>query len=129
MRKMVKDGEADFLVAERVWQEFALGLMEARPSRMFEVLRECGALAHLLPEVDALFGVPFVLDGGDEADAGVHPGGKSTGRGAENLSARGETSVATRNQHDVDVDALNLDTGDASRVRVEAHSAELETEA
>ena len=45
-------------VAERVWQELARGLMEARPSRMFELLRACGALARLLPELDALFGVP-----------------------------------------------------------------------
>ena len=58
MRQMVVDGEVDHLVAERVWQELAKGLMESRPSRMFEVLRECGALARLLPEVDALFGVP-----------------------------------------------------------------------
>ncbi|MFM2066003.1 MAG: hypothetical protein RLZZ584_912 [Pseudomonadota bacterium] len=57
-RQMVQAGEVDALVAERVWQEIARGLMEARPSRLFEVLRECGALARLLPEVDRLFGVP-----------------------------------------------------------------------
>ena len=48
MRAMVQDGEADHLVAERVWQELARGLMEEKPSRMFEVLRECGALQVLL---------------------------------------------------------------------------------
>jgi len=52
MREMVASGEIDHLVAERVWQEFARGLMEAKPSRMLDVLRECGALARLLSEVD-----------------------------------------------------------------------------
>jgi len=54
MRSMVDAGEADALVAERVWQEVALGLMEQQPSRMFKALRECGALARVLPEVDTL---------------------------------------------------------------------------
>ena len=58
MRQMVENGEADTLVAERVWQELAKGLMEKNPRRMIEVLRECGALKVLLPEVDALFGGP-----------------------------------------------------------------------
>jgi tRNA nucleotidyltransferase (CCA-adding enzyme) len=51
LRDMVAGGEADHLVAERVWQELSRGLMEAQPSRMFAVLRDCGALAHLLPEL------------------------------------------------------------------------------
>ena len=72
MRAMVLAGEADHLVAERVWQELARGLMEAQPSRMFAVLRECGALARLLPEVDALFGVPQRADYHPEIDTGVH---------------------------------------------------------
>jgi tRNA nucleotidyltransferase (CCA-adding enzyme) len=72
MCRMVADGEVDHLVAERVWQEFAKGLMEARPSRMLGVLRDCGALAKLLPEVDALFGVPQRPDFHPEGDAGVH---------------------------------------------------------
>ena len=58
MRDMVDNGEADALVAERVWQELSRGLMEAKPSRMIEVLRACGALKVVLPEADALFGVP-----------------------------------------------------------------------
>jgi len=58
MRRMAENGEADALVPERVWQELARGLMEARPSRMFEVLRECGALEHVMPEVDALWNEP-----------------------------------------------------------------------
>jgi tRNA nucleotidyltransferase (CCA-adding enzyme) len=53
MRAMVKAGEADALVAERVWQELAVGLMEAAPSKMFALLRRCGALARVLPELDA----------------------------------------------------------------------------
>lgn len=72
MRSMVSDGEIDYLVAERVWQELARGLLEIRPSRMFETLRECGALARLLPEVDALFGVPQSAQHHPEIDTGVH---------------------------------------------------------
>ena len=72
MRGMVDCGEVDHLVAERVWQELAKGLMENRPSRMFEILRECGALRRLLPEVDALFGVPQRADYHPEIDAGIH---------------------------------------------------------
>ena len=72
MRQMVEHGEVDALVPERVWQELARGLMEARPSRMFEVLRECGALARLLPEVDRLWGVPQRADYHPEIDTGVH---------------------------------------------------------
>ncbi|WP_454872775.1 multifunctional CCA addition/repair protein [Paraburkholderia xenovorans] len=72
MRKMVADGEVDALVAERVWQEMSRGLMEKKPSRMFGVLRECGALARILPEIDALFGVPQRADYHPEVDTGVH---------------------------------------------------------
>ena len=72
MRAMVANGEADALVAERVWQELSRGLMEAKPSRMFEVLRACGALARVLPEVDALYGVPQSAVHHPEVDTGVH---------------------------------------------------------
>ncbi|MBS1130391.1 MAG: metal dependent phosphohydrolase [Proteobacteria bacterium] len=72
MRSMVACGEVDHLVAERVWQELAKGLMEQKPSRMFEVLRDCGALARLLPEVDKLFGVPQRADYHPEIDTGIH---------------------------------------------------------
>ena len=72
MRGMVEAGEVDALVPERVWQELARGLMEQRPSRMFEVLRECGALAVLLPEVDRLWGVPQTAVHHPEIDTGVH---------------------------------------------------------
>ena len=72
MREMVEAGEVDALVAERVWQELSRGLMEARPSRMFEVLRACGALARLLPEVDRLWGVPQRPEYHPEVDTGVH---------------------------------------------------------
>ena len=72
MREMVDAGEADHLVAERVWQELARGLMEEKPSRMFEVLRECGALQVLLPEVQRLWGVPQRAEYHPEIDTGVH---------------------------------------------------------
>lgn len=72
MRAMVADGEADHLVPERVWQELARGLMEDHPSRMFEVLRACGALARILPEVERLWGVPQRADYHPEVDTGVH---------------------------------------------------------
>jgi tRNA nucleotidyltransferase (CCA-adding enzyme) len=72
MRRMVEAGEVDALVPERVWQELARGLMEAKPSRMFEVLRACGALARILPELDALWGVPQREASHPEIDTGVH---------------------------------------------------------
>ena len=72
MRTMVAAGEVDALVPERVWQELARGLMEATPSRMFRVLRECGALARLLPEIDCLFGVPQPPQHHPEIDSGEH---------------------------------------------------------
>jgi tRNA nucleotidyltransferase (CCA-adding enzyme) len=72
MKKMVGAGEVDALVPERVWQEVARGLMESTPSRMFEVLRKCGALARILPEVEALWGVPQRADYHPEVDTGVH---------------------------------------------------------
>lgn len=70
--QMVHAGEVDALVAERVWQELSRGLMEPRPSRMFEVLRTCGALQRLLPEVDRLWGVPQPPEHHPEIDTGVH---------------------------------------------------------
>lgn len=72
MRQMVEEGEVDALVAERVWQELAKGLMEAKPSRMFEALRECGALKKILPELDRLWGVPQPAQHHPEVDTGVH---------------------------------------------------------
>lgn len=72
MRSMVDNGEVDALVAERVWQELARGLMEKQPSRFFTTLRECGALKKILPEVDALFGVPQPAHYHPEIDCGIH---------------------------------------------------------
>lgn len=72
MRRMTEAGEVDALVPERVWQELARGLMEARPARMFETLRSCGALARLLPELDRLWGVPQPALHHPEVDTGVH---------------------------------------------------------
>ncbi|WP_274571324.1 multifunctional CCA addition/repair protein [Neisseria leonii] len=72
MRQMVENGEAAALVAERVWQELAKGLMEKQPAVMFEVLRECGCLRVILPELDALFGVPQPPQHHPEIDSGRH---------------------------------------------------------
>ena len=72
LARMVDDGEVDHLVPERVWQELSHGLMEERPDRMFEVLRGCGALKRLLPEVDRLWGVPQPAAHHPEIDTGVH---------------------------------------------------------
>ena len=72
MQQMVDAGEVDALVAERLWQELSKGLMEVKPSRMFEVLRSCGALKKLLPELDRLWGVPQPAKYHPEIDTGVH---------------------------------------------------------
>lgn len=70
--QLVAEGEIAHLVAERVWQELSRGLMEAMPSRMFDVLRECGALAVLAPELDRLWGVPQKAKWHPEIDTGIH---------------------------------------------------------
>jgi tRNA nucleotidyltransferase (CCA-adding enzyme) len=72
MREMVQAGEVDALVPERVWQEMAKALSESHPSRFFEVLRACGALARLLPELDRLWGIPQPATWHPEIDTGVH---------------------------------------------------------
>ncbi|WP_028535155.1 multifunctional CCA addition/repair protein [Paludibacterium yongneupense] len=72
MRTMVASGEVDALVAERVWQEMAKALQEQTPSRFFITLRACGAMAKILPEVDALFGVPQRAEYHPEIDCGDH---------------------------------------------------------
>ena len=72
MSRMVRDGEVSALVPERVWQELSRGLMQIQPSRMFTVLRDCGALAVLLPELDRLWGVPQRADYHPEVDTGLH---------------------------------------------------------
>jgi tRNA nucleotidyltransferase (CCA-adding enzyme) len=72
LARMVANGEVNALVPERVWQELSRGLLAARPDRMFDVLRGCGALAVLLPEVDRLWGVPQRADHHPEVDTGVH---------------------------------------------------------
>ena len=72
MSDMVHNGEVEALVPERVWQEISRGLMARRPSRMFYMLRECGALARILPEIDVLFGVPQPAHTHPEIDTGVH---------------------------------------------------------
>lgn len=72
MREMVRNGEVDHLVPERVWQELSRGLMEGKPSQVLLALRDCGALQRILPEVDALFGVPQPAQPHPEVDTGLH---------------------------------------------------------
>jgi tRNA nucleotidyltransferase (CCA-adding enzyme) len=72
MQKMVKNGEVDTLVAERVWQELQAALKTEKPSVFFTTLRECGALKRIFPELDALFGIPQTRHYHPEIDTGDH---------------------------------------------------------
>ncbi|GGY61631.1 multifunctional CCA protein [Cellvibrio zantedeschiae] len=72
MRKMVDNGEVDHLVSERVWKEMERALGEAAPDIFIQSLRDCGALARLFPEIDALFGVPQTATHHPEIDTGIH---------------------------------------------------------
>ncbi len=72
MRRMVESGEVDALVPERVWAELERALGEPQPQTFFEVLRDCGALARMLPELDRLWGVPQPEQHHPEIDTGVH---------------------------------------------------------
>ena len=72
MQQMVRNGEVDHLVPERVWAETRKALAEPQPSAFLRVLRECGALAVLFPEIDALYGVPQRVEFHPEVDTGVH---------------------------------------------------------
>ncbi len=107
MRRMVESGEVDALVPERVWREISRGLMERRPSRMLDVLRRCGALERVLPEVAGLFGVPQRADFHPEIDSGVHL------MTVLDVAARLETSLAVRYAclgHDLGKAATPADT-------------------
>ncbi|MDP3844204.1 MAG: multifunctional CCA addition/repair protein [Oxalobacteraceae bacterium] len=103
MQHMVAAGEVDALVPERVWQELARGLQEALPSRMFAVLRECGALARLLPELDALWGAASRHH--PEADAGLHTMLAIDAAARQNLALPVRFAVLL---HDLDADAVIL---------------------
>lgn len=72
MKHMVDSGEVNALVAERVWQETARALSEETPTQFIEVLRECGALNVLFPEIDCLFGIPQTEKYHPEVDTGIH---------------------------------------------------------
>jgi tRNA nucleotidyltransferase (CCA-adding enzyme) len=72
MKQMVASGEAGALVRERVWQETERALGETRPDVYFQTLRDCGALAVIFPEIDALFGVPQPPKWHPEVDTGIH---------------------------------------------------------
>lgn len=72
MKTMVQQGEVDALVPERVWQEMVKALAEPQPHKFIEVLRNCGALARIFPEIDRLFGVPQTANYHPEIDTGIH---------------------------------------------------------
>ncbi|WP_430447105.1 MAG: multifunctional CCA addition/repair protein [Pseudomonas piscis] len=72
MRQLSQSGELQALTAERSWKEISRALMEDQPQVFIQVLRECGALAVLMPEVDALFGVPQPPAHHPEVDTGLH---------------------------------------------------------
>lgn len=72
MRQMVADGEVDHLVPERVFAELSRALTEPAPAAFLRTLRACGALARVMPEVDALYGVPQRVEYHPEIDAGIH---------------------------------------------------------
>ena len=72
MQEISDSGELDALVAERVWQETERALTEEQPMRFFSVLRDCGALARVFPEIDNLYGIPQPEDHHPEIDTGVH---------------------------------------------------------
>jgi tRNA nucleotidyltransferase (CCA-adding enzyme) len=90
MQQMVEQGEVDALISERVWREISRGLMESQPSRMFDVLRQCGALARLIPELNRLWGVPQRPEYHPEIDTGIHV------MMVLNLSARLNASLPVR---------------------------------
>lgn len=72
MKTMVEAGEVDALVPERIWQEMHKALGEKTPRAFVEVLRECGALKKIIPELDCLFGVPQPAEHHPEIDTGIH---------------------------------------------------------
>ena len=72
MRQMIDSGEIDYLVPERVWAETQKALAERSPAAFFKVLKECGALPKVFPEIDALFGVPQPERFHPEIDTGLH---------------------------------------------------------
>jgi tRNA nucleotidyltransferase (CCA-adding enzyme) len=72
MQEMVANGEVDALVPERVWAEMHKALLTDSPQIFFQVLRDCGALARILPEIDDLFGVPQTAKYHPEIDTGIH---------------------------------------------------------
>ncbi|THB68459.1 MAG: multifunctional CCA addition/repair protein [Gammaproteobacteria bacterium] len=72
MKQMVENGEVDALVSERVWAEFYKALNEESPWLFIECMRECGALARVMPEIDKMFGVPQREDYHPEVDSGIH---------------------------------------------------------
>jgi len=121
MRKIVASGELETIAPERIWQELARGLTESHPSRMLIVLRACGALAQLLPEIDRLFGVRIVLSPRRQIDAGIHLERAIDWAAAHELSLPARYAVL---EHDFAVSRRRADP--RARVgRAEALSAQL----
>ena len=110
LRQMAESGEADALVAERVWQELARGLMEEKPSRMFEVLRDSGALARVMPELDALW---------DDADAAQRAMSALDAAAQEGASLAARFAALARSLDPLAVQSL------AGRLKVPADCREL----
>ncbi|MBM3357272.1 MAG: multifunctional CCA tRNA nucleotidyl transferase/2'3'-cyclic phosphodiesterase/2'nucleotidase/phosphatase [Betaproteobacteria bacterium] len=108
MRRMAADGEADALVPERVWQELSRGLMEARPSRMFAELRECGALSRIVPELDAPLENP-------EAGQAVMRALDAAARAGCSLEGRFAALTAALDPHAVEALASRLKAPAAAR--------------
>jgi len=138
MRRMVDDGEAGALVAERVWAETEKALAEPRPDVFITVLRDCGALKVVFPEIDALFGVPQPAKWHPEVDAGVHQllalraavrlGGAATARFAVLMHDLGKARTASENlpsHHGHEEAGVALVEQLCARLRVPSHFREL----
>lgn len=104
MRGLVERAELRDLSSERVWQELARGLVAARPSRMFSVLRGCGALREIAPEVDRLYGAPGA---GDQPDAGIITSTALDCGASRNATVTVQYATLCRHLSPVDAEALS----------------------
>jgi tRNA nucleotidyltransferase (CCA-adding enzyme) len=124
MQRMVEEGEADALVAERVWQELSRGLMEQKPSRMFAVLEDCGALARILPELEADAALMQVID------AAANRGAELPVRFAVLMHALGQGAIAELAKRlRVPVDCRDLAVMTARELGVLRRTPDLDAEA
>ena len=121
MRAIVEGGELETLAPERVWQELARGLCEAHPSRMLDALRACGALAAVLPEVEALYAIPLADDPAHD-DAGAFTARALDWAAQRAMSLPARYAVLTQELDRAGADRVDARTGIA---RAEALSARL----